>query len=427
MSNHLAIATVTATLRQRLHNVVTQEVSGSSVEILPPNDSKLKDTQPTLNVYLYHLTPNAAWANEELPVRRENGTVVTRPQLALRLHYILTAFGRATQSDPEAHRLLGSAIRTLHERPILTRTEIASVVQSHTELSGSNLSDQVELVRITPQSLSIEELSKLWSVFFQTPYRISATYEASVVLLDGESLAQPSLPVQARNFYVVTLRAPVIEAVEAAAGRHVPIRAEAEVVIRGTNLRGEPTRLRFGTAELTIDADHAFDDRIEATLPSSLRAGVQGVQVVHPRMMGTPETEHGGSASNLAAFVLRPRIQRNAADTAWEIAVNVTSGAGTDPRGGEMTVRLEPDVARAQRVVLILNEFDAPAARSPLSHSFEAPSRADDPAETTDTIEFVFAGVAAATYLVRVQVDGAESPLELDGTGRYAEPAVVVP
>ncbi|HKR22687.1 MAG TPA: hypothetical protein VJS17_08840, partial [Pyrinomonadaceae bacterium] len=34
--------------------------------------------------------------------------------------------------------------------------------------------------------------------------------------------------------------------------------------------------------------------------------------------------------------------------------------------------------------------------------------------DETDTIEFIISNVAAATYLVRVQVDGAESPLERD-------------
>lgn len=427
MSNHLAIATVTATIRQVLHNAVTQDVSGATVEAFPLGDSRLRDSQAILNVHLYHITPNPAWRNEELPSRRADGTIARRPQLALNLYYLLTAFGRSTQADPEAHRLLGSAVRALHERPVLRRSDITSVVQAQTSLAGSNLADQVELVRLTPQGLSLEEMSKLWSVFFQTPYRISASYEASLVLIDGESSAEPSLPAQARNIYVVTLRSPVIHSVTAASGEFDPILAGDEVLISGANLRGDTTHILIDGVDVAADPADVTDGRITLSLPSAILAGVQGVQVVHRLLMGTPEVEHIGPESNVAAFVLRPRIQRNAADTAWEIPVNVTSGSGSQPRSGELTVVLEPEVGRDQRVVLFLNEFDAPPGERPRAYSFEAPSRADDVAEATETVAFDFSGVVAASYLVRIQVNGAESPLQMGGGGLYDEPRVSVP
>src|SRR5690606_36076631 len=169
----------------------------------------------------------------------------------------------------------------------------------------------IDLIRITPQSLSLEELSKLWSVFFQTPYRISASYEASVVLIDGESEPQPSLPVMARNVYVVTLRAPVVERIAAVSGPRDPIHSEDEIVITGANLRGETTLIRVGDIEVTPDDDAISDGRITIALPSGLDAGLVGLQVVHQISMGTPEVPHRGTESVLAGFVLRPRIQRN--------------------------------------------------------------------------------------------------------------------
>ena len=44
--------------------------------------------------------------------------------------------------------------------------------------------EQIERVRITPQPLSVDELSKLWTAF-QTHFRISAAYQVSVVLIES--------------------------------------------------------------------------------------------------------------------------------------------------------------------------------------------------------------------------------------------------
>jgi hypothetical protein len=427
MSDHLAIATVTATLRQLLHDAVTQDVSGAAVEVLPLNDNRLRDNQPVLNLFLFHVAPSPAWRNQNLPTRRTDGSVAQRPQLALNLSYLMTAFGRSTQNDPEAHRLLGSAVRVLHERPVLARADIRAVVQAHTALAGSNLADQVELVRLTPQSLSLEELSKLWSVFFQTPYRISLAYEASVVLIEGRVRPSPALPVRSRNLRLFTLRAPWIERAESADGPLEPLLAGGTMVLRGANLRGEVTVVRFGEIEIEPEAETLADDRLQIVLPEALTAGVRGVHVVHRLRMGDPDETRPAAESNVAAFVLRPRVLRNAADTDWEISVAVTDGAGSQPRAGQVTVRLAPAVGRAQRVTLLLNEIEPPSDRRPRAYAFDAPSRAQAPEETTDTIVFEFSGVLAGTYLVRLQVDGAESPLQENGDGTFAEPRATVP
>jgi len=39
---------------------------------------------------------------------------------------------------------------------------------------------------------------------------------------------------------------------------------------------------------------------------------------------------------------------------------------------------------------------------------------------------FAVSFVAPGTYLVRAQVDGAESPLSVDGTGQFVSPAITV-
>ena len=66
-------------------------------------------------------------------------------------------------------------------------------------LAASDLDQQPELVKFTPAQLSLDDLSKVWSVFFQTPYALSVAYEATVVLIEGDETPRAPLPVRQRN------------------------------------------------------------------------------------------------------------------------------------------------------------------------------------------------------------------------------------
>jgi hypothetical protein len=174
--------------------VVGSDVGNAVVTAVRPNGPNSGVPEVGVNIFLYQATPNVAWRNHDLPTRRPDGSLSQRPQIALDLHYLLTFYGDETLLEPQ--RILGSAIRALHTRPVLTRQEIRSAVAATAFLTGSDLADEIETVKFTPQPLSLEELSKLWSVLFQTPYTLSMTYDASVVLITAESqpvMAQPVL------------------------------------------------------------------------------------------------------------------------------------------------------------------------------------------------------------------------------------------
>src|SRR5215212_5514896 len=122
MSNYLAIATVTATLSRTLTAAVGTDVSAAGVTTLRPDDAP----GTGVNVYLYQVGPNGAWRNADLPTRRDEGRLVQRPKVALDLHYLLSFYGDEAQFEPQ--RLLGSVVRTLHARPVLTREMIRNTV-----------------------------------------------------------------------------------------------------------------------------------------------------------------------------------------------------------------------------------------------------------------------------------------------------------
>lgn len=419
MSNFLAIATVTAALNQVLSEAIVSDVDDAKVTTFRPDNNGHMPTTG-VNIFLYQVTPNSAWQNADLPTRRSNGDLIQRPRAALDLHYLLSFFGDEGKLVPQ--RVLGSVIRSLHAQPILPRELIRkTIAKSEFDfLVTSNLADSVELVKFSPLLLSLEDLSKLWSVYFQTPYSLSMAYQATVVLIESENSTQSALPVRARNIYVVPFRQPVIEEVRSKDGADKPIIVTSSIMVAGKRLQGEVTQVTIGGIDATSKIQTANDTEISLTLPEGVRAGVLGLQVIQPRLMGTPPVEHAGVASNLAAFVLHPTINKKP-DNSSDITVALPN----------VTLKLSPKVGKKQRVTLLLNELSPPADRAARAYSFDAVLRnqISDPDET-DTLVFPVAGVKPGDYLARVQVDGADSPLEQSSDVNnpvYVGPKVTIP
>src|SRR5262249_49957897 len=99
MSNFLAVATVTATLGQVLQAAISSDVPGATVTTIRPEGPGARPAE--VNVYLYQVTPNAAYRNADLPTRGSNGQVVQRPQAALTLHYLISFYGDDSKLEPQ--------------------------------------------------------------------------------------------------------------------------------------------------------------------------------------------------------------------------------------------------------------------------------------------------------------------------------------
>jgi hypothetical protein len=124
--------------------------------------------------------------------------------------------------------------------------------------------------------------------------------------------------------------------------------------------------------------------------------------------MGEPPIPHDGATSNVAAFVLRPTL----------VVDNATAN--------DITLTITPIVGQNQRVVLLLNRLDA---GEPRAYRFPGPERNADAAQLVIPIQNVQAG----RYVVRVQIDGAESLLTVDENPasptyrQFIGPIVVIP
>ena len=133
--------------------------------------------EETLNLFLYRVSSNSVYRNFDLPTR---GNTAYKPEQALDLHYLLTPYAT---NELRAQQILVSAMKALNEHPILTKDTISKAVQNEPTIAGSDLGNQVELVKINLQPLSLEELANVWSSFCHSSYRTSVTYRASLVII----------------------------------------------------------------------------------------------------------------------------------------------------------------------------------------------------------------------------------------------------
>jgi hypothetical protein len=449
MSSALAIASVTAVLRDLLNNgLIDHDVSATlgnvTVSTLSPDrvDPNGQNQSSQLNLFLYQVTPNASWRNVGLPSRNGNGERISNPPLALNLHYLLTAYGAL---DLHAEILLGYGMQLLHETPVLTRSAIRTALAPPSQvIGGSNLppqmqalftsalAEQVEQIKIVPETPNTEEISRLWSAL-GAHYRPTAAYQASVVLIESRQSTKSALPVRARNIYPTPFNQPVIEEIKSQAANgapivsHQPILAGQNLVIAGRELRADDVRVNIGGIESSPAEANLTDTQIIIAIPAELQAGVQGVQVIHRKLMGTPPVPHRGVESNLEAFVLRPSLD--------PANIIFTAGPGTRPIAGTVTVSVNPPVGDEQRVVLLLNQLvpvsSPPTETKSEAYSFVAPSRTpvsppSGPPGSSQLLTIPVQGVKAGTYLVRLQVDGAESVLATDADGRFNSPQVTI-
>jgi hypothetical protein len=428
MSNHLAVAATTRTLAHLLDRELTEDFAAAHAVPGRP-DANVGNADPQARIFLYRVEPNAAWRTTALPSRSPTGQVYERPQIGLTLHYLVTFVGNEALQEPQ--RILGSVMRTLNSRPVLTRTEIEAMVAAAvledpaSPMALADLAEQPEVVRVSPLPLTLDELSSLWSSFFQTPYQLSVAYEASVVVLTADDLPTRSLPVRERQIFTTTMLRPTIGAAEAEDGLFHPVQVGTTLVITGNQLQGDDmTVVAFGGIEVVPDPALVTGARIEVEVPADARAGAVGLRVIHRRAMGDPPQPRLAGQSAAFPVVVQPRIT-TAADV-HDLDIDAETGL----RSGGITVSVEPMVGSRQMVTLFLNAVPSGTGQS---FVFEDERRdgPGDPDETAD-LDIAFAGVPAGDYLYRVTVDGAETPLEVGAApgpteGQYVGPVVSVP
>jgi hypothetical protein len=424
MSNEFSIAAVTLILYNLLKEIEKiNTIDG--FDDLPaeakPKNEVFVETYPLdkayefstnknqVNLFLYHVEYNAAWRNTDLPGRVKPGETGHTP-LALNLYYIITAYGE-NGSELIGHLLLGKAMSILHDHTLLGRQEIKEICKV------SGLHKQVERLRITPQPISLDEVSKLWAGF-QTQYRLSAAYEVSVVLIDSKLPTRTPLPVLTRGgkdangnekgVFVQPHLLPPFPTLEAVnfpgnrtsalpgdqltfTGHHLGVAADTVTVSFSHPILDTPH-------EITVAPGNRSETGIKLQLPdepAKWPAGFYKIAVLVKTVINTKEYIH---TTNEIPLMLMPKI---------DLPIQTEVSPPVDDEY-KVTIKItcSPRVWVEQKVSLLLGDREFPPQPPP-----------DPEQEQYDELIFLMSGVPGGEYFIRLRIDGVDSPL-IDNSGK---------
>lgn len=160
----LGIETVTLALR----DVIEQALGAGTVYVGPLDDANVGDARVVL--FLYRVCANASLRNEEHVVAGStiaDPPIVHRHAMPLDLYYLVTAGTRETGGEAASLRTLGRVIQVLNAQPTLVGMTV-----------------QGEIVRVTFEHVSSDEMGRIWNLFPAINYRTSVVYVASPVWID---------------------------------------------------------------------------------------------------------------------------------------------------------------------------------------------------------------------------------------------------
>lgn len=341
MSNALAIAGVTAVIRDLLNDgIINHDISGTIsskvlVSALPPDRvvSAGTDEASQLNIFLHQVTPNTGWRNNGLPSVDESGKRrLSNPALALDLHYLISAYSAA---DLHGDILVGYAAQLLHEHPILSRGAIKKALDPSPNTGSTlppllrnfadcGLAEQIELIKIVPEYLSTDDLSKLWSAT-QSSIRPSVAFQATVVLIEAQKPVRKPLPVLSRGPVDpasnrdrgVVVQAnmlppyPCLTQIRTGRGNPTVVLGE-EITLEGFNLNGQNrqivlTNAQYGIEQTVSPTAGSTDTQVKFNLPTNSSNFSVGVYDVRLRVQRPNETEV--RTTNRVTLHLVPELQ----------------------------------------------------------------------------------------------------------------------
>jgi hypothetical protein len=322
-----------------------------------------------------------------------------RPPLPLNLFYLVTAF-QDDKDDVKTQALLGRAMSILHSHPVLGPAEIKDA------LAGSDLHEQIERIRVTLHPLSVEEMTKLWTVF-QTQYRMSAAYQASVVLIESTRPAKTPLPVLRRgeDDRGVTSQADLESPFPALAGITLPGRDASLLLGQTLTLGGQ--HLDPGTLRAHFDNPHLTDPvpfTVKTRTETEVSIEADGAQAEQKWVAGfysvSLELDDAGrvTTTNAVPLALAPEILT---------LPSQVQRLGLD-KTATIPVTFRPEIRPAQRASLLWGDLEIPA-----------PAHATQ----TDSLSFVLPHAPLGKRFVRLRIDGVDSLL-IDFT---ADPPVFDP
>jgi hypothetical protein len=281
-------------------------------------------------------------------------------------------------------------------------------------LIDSNLKNQISQIQIIPQELSVEEISKMWSTF-QTPYRISAAYEVSVVLIESPIPVKAALPVLSiglgdRDLAIQANLTPPLPTLEALTWPSQKLGKQPSITLGETlTLRGHDLD-QLGKS-LSVQLNHPLlDAPKQISVPSPVSS--QSITVKLPTSEDAPGWVVGfyticlrgnQAETNALSIAIAPEIQ---------LPDNNPTPNPPAPRADDPSLVIEcfPPVHAEQQVSLFLSSQEIPWKRK---------ENSTEKLDKTSSLKFSLAGIKPGEYFVRLRVDGVDSQLIKLVDGKY--------
>jgi len=402
MGNYLAIGAVTAIIKFILERELYEEFGNSSLSISTkaPHAISHQRDDIGLNIFLYHVSLNSGYTNYDLPRRDARGRLISNPLVGLDLHYLLTPFS-GNNDEVLIQQILASTIRILLENPILTKQIIDDALNSIRQLDETNkilnsdIAEQSEKIKIIFKPISLEEITKIWSSYVQTNYRLSVAYLATVVLINGKKEPIHQLPVQERKIFVQQFRSPLIEQIEPSIVQWDADEKNMKIQIKGKNLHSDNLKVVINGFEITSSLISSIsNEKLKVNLPVDLQAGLKTLKIIH----GIPDKNDNDNPvsdsqrllafeSNNLIFVLAPKI--------FDFPLHINKGTA-------LTLNFKPPITQHQKVEILIGE-------KTFSQKI-----ADDQTFPIESLQISTSDFPIGKFLFRLRVDGAESFLLTD-------------
>lgn len=157
-----------------------------SVTLNTPEEMRVAGVQG-LSIWLYRVVRDEFRLNA--PAERVGFNQLRRAPLPMRLHYLMTPIVTHNPADLNAsaqreQEILGLVLRALQDRPIFRGADLQYT------LAGTPHEIHTRL-----EPLSLEEITRIWQALSRS-YQLSASYEASVLLIESAQSVSVGPPVQ---------------------------------------------------------------------------------------------------------------------------------------------------------------------------------------------------------------------------------------
>lgn len=173
MSEYTAIKAVSISLKELLEEHITNrtepELNAVIIDLRSPKEMREDNQTVGISLWLYRVTRNGHTLNH--PPRRVATNQVLPHPIPVDLYYLVTPIA-ADSADEQT--LMG---------------RVMQVFNDHNTIRGSDLKDALEggteELRLTLDTLSLEELARVWDAL-KEPYQLSVSYMVQLVTIDSD-------------------------------------------------------------------------------------------------------------------------------------------------------------------------------------------------------------------------------------------------